>query len=82
MLPIWRNKDLLLVATGHVDGVQRRPRAGVAEEHQHATVRSPGRAFIVEARGQQAFARTVSFHHTNGELALRLLGEGDEITAW
>ncbi len=55
--------------------------ARIAEEHQEQAVRRPGRAFIVEALGQDALARAVRLHHADRELALRLLGEGDEIAA-
>src|SRR6266511_1527906 len=80
---VARRRQALLVATGDVDRVQRRPRlpAGVAEEHDHAAVRRPGRALVVIALGQDAFARSVGAHDADAELALILLGEGDIVAA-
>src|SRR5262249_23502941 len=53
----------------------------VAEEHDHAPVRRPGRSFVVIAFGENALARSVRAHDADGEPALRLLGEGDIVAA-
>src|SRR5262249_41482413 len=76
-------RNLLLVAAGEIDGVERGPgvAAGIAEEHQHAAVRREGRALVVEARGEDALARAVRIDHADGELAAELLGEGDHVAA-
>src|SRR5215213_2208216 len=76
-----RGWNLLLVAAGDIDRVERRSRTLIAEEHDHAPVRRKGRAFIMIARGEQPFARAVRLHDTDRELSAALLGEGDEIAA-
>src|SRR5262249_53561151 len=68
---------------GDINRVEHRPgvAAGVAEEHDHAPVRRPGRSLVVIAFGKNALARSVRAHDADGELALRLLGEGDIVAA-
>src|SRR6266508_4059794 len=44
-------------------------------------LRRPGRALVVIALGQDAFARSVGAHDADAELALILLGEGDIVAA-
>src|ERR1700745_2092295 len=74
---VARRLQDLLVAAGEVDGVERRPGISpwIAEEHDYASVRGPGRAFVVIALGQDALARSVRSHDADGELRFRLLGE-------
>ncbi|ENN87294.1 hypothetical protein RHSP_25736 [Rhizobium freirei PRF 81] len=78
-----RRRDFLLVISGQVDGEELRATGAgrLAEEHDDAAVRSPGRTFVVEAGRQQALAGTIRLHHADGETATGLLGEGDEIAA-
>src|SRR5215208_3866800 len=81
---VARRRRALLIAAGNIDGVERRSAitARIAEEHQHASVRRPSRAFVMVALGQNAFARTIRLDNANGEAALELLGEGDVVAAW
>src|SRR5690606_26674615 len=76
-----RRRDRLLVTAGQVDREQLRSAAGLAEEHQHAAIWRPGRAFLQAAGGEDALARAVGAHHADLELAGGLLGEGDEVAA-
>src|SRR6266704_2162088 len=80
---VARRRDPLFVAAGDVDRVKRRPRiaAGVAEEHQHAAVRRPGRALVVIALGEDPLVAAVYAHDADGEAALVLLGERDRVAA-
>src|SRR5215469_1255387 len=78
-----RGRGSLLIAAGDVDGEQSGPRtaARIAKEHDHAPVRRPGRALVVEALGQEPLAPPVGLHDADRKLALILLGEGDVVTA-
>src|SRR5262249_2435572 len=78
------SRDSLLVATGEIDRVELRPAGpcSLAEEHQHAAVRRPGRPLLLEAARQNALAGAVELHDADLEFAARLLGEGDEVAAW
>src|SRR5262249_51322130 len=80
---VARRLQDLLVTAGDIDRVEHRPgvAAGIAEEHDHAPVRRPGRSFVVIALGENALARSVRAHDADGEPALRLLGEGDIVAA-
>ena len=50
---------------------------GIAEEHDHAPVRREGRAFVVEALGEDALAGAVRLDDADRELPVQLTGEGD-----
>src|SRR3569833_2529765 len=76
-----RRRLLQFVPAGDVDGVEVRPRAEVAEEHDDAAVRREGRAFIVEAGREHALARAVRLEDADRELPARLPGEGDVVAA-
>src|SRR5262249_15957085 len=80
---VARCLEELLVAPGHVHRIERRTAfaAGVAEEHNHAPVRRPGRSFIVIALGQNPLARSVRAHDSDRKPAFGLLGEGDVVAA-
>src|SRR6202043_2148355 len=69
-----RRRDALFEASGNIDRKQRRPAiaAGIAEEHQHPPVRRECRPFIVEARGENPFARTIGLDDADGELTAAL----------
>src|SRR5262249_12377652 len=80
---IARRWNSLPVATGHIDSKQRRARAaaGIAEEHHHAPVRSPGRALVVITVSENALAGSIRPHDTDCEAPLRLFGERDVVAA-
>src|SRR5262245_1846927 len=78
---VARCRNALLVPSGEINGVERWPSGGIAEEHHHAAVGRPGRAFIVEAFGEDALAFAFGRDHADRKLALRLLGEGDGVAA-
>src|SRR6185436_16642495 len=80
---VARRLQQLLVAAGHVDRIERRPAApaGIAEEHDHASVRRPGRSFVVIALGQDPLAGSIRLHDADGEPARHLFGEGDVVAA-
>ena len=42
--------------------------ARIAEEHHEQAVGREGRAFVVEALGEDALAGAVGLHHADGEL--------------
>src|SRR6516165_10930406 len=79
---IARRLDRLLVAPGDVNRVEGRPAvpAGVAKEHDHASIRRTGRTFIVITLGKNALAGTVGAHDTDGEPAFELFCKGDVVT--
>src|SRR5258708_19878813 len=72
---IARRFQQLLVAAGDVHSIERRSgiSAGVAEEHDHASVRGPGRPLVVIALGQNPLAGAVRPPHTAAEPPLPLL---------
>src|SRR3569623_2011003 len=84
--PCWigckpRRRNLEFVAARNIHGEQIGTLAEIAEEHHHATVRRKRRAFIMEARGEDALARSVRLHDADSELAAALHGEGDVVAA-
>src|SRR6185312_15114556 len=76
-----RRRLLLLVPAGDVDRIEIRPGAEIAEIHDDAAVRREGRAFVVEALGQNALAGAVRLEDADRELAVGLAGEGDVVAA-
>src|SRR4030088_2104484 len=72
---IARRLQQLLIATGDVHSIERRSRipARGAEEHDHASVRRPGRPLVVIALRENPLAEAVRPYDTDGEPALRLL---------
>src|SRR5579883_2417192 len=68
---VARRRNLELVAARDVDGEQRGSRvtAGIAEEHEHATVRRPCRTLVVEACGENALTGAIGADHADRELA-------------
>src|SRR6478735_2970567 len=58
---IGRGLDELLVVARQIDRVElRTARTGrLAEEHDDAAIRCPGRALVVETRRQDSLARTI-----------------------
>src|SRR6185295_6863787 len=80
---IARSRHALFVIAGNIDGEELWPgiAAGVAEKHDHAPVRSPGRAFIVIALGENTLARAIDAHDSDGERARAAFGESDHVAA-
>src|SRR3982074_3813401 len=76
---VARRLQQLPRAAGPPRGTERRAGipTGIAEEHDHASVRRPGRSFVVIAVGEATGVAAVGFHDADGKPALRLFGEGD-----
>src|SRR5262249_5863724 len=80
---IARRWNSLLVAAGYVNCEQRRActATGIAEEHHHAPVRRPGRAFVVITVSENPLAETIRPQDPDGEPSLRLFRERDVVAA-
>src|SRR6202011_806833 len=78
---ITRRLDRLLVASRHIHGEEPWSGipAGVAKEHDHTAVRTPGWPLIVIALGEDALPGTVGAHDANSKPAFRLLGESNVV---
>src|SRR5229473_3372244 len=79
---IARGRHLALVGSGQIDRVEARPApTSLAEKHQYAAVRRPGRSFHQKVLREQPFAGAVGPHHTDIKGAALDLGEGNQIAA-